>query len=214
MTDLRERLAALTLLPVLTIHSEEQAVGLCGALSAGGINAVEITLRTPAALAAIAAVKQSLPELQVAAGTVLSVRDMEAVAAAGVDFAVSPGLSRKLHDAAQALSLPFLPGVSTASEVLAGLEYGLDCFKFFPASACGGPALLKAFVAPFHGVSFCPTGGINSNNVREYLSLPNVLCVGGSWMIDPDHLARQDWAAITAATGQAVSGATDPPDPS
>ncbi|MDT8429617.1 MAG: bifunctional 4-hydroxy-2-oxoglutarate aldolase/2-dehydro-3-deoxy-phosphogluconate aldolase [Pseudomonadales bacterium] len=205
MINLRERLASLTLLPVLTVHSEEQAVGLCRALSAGGITAVEITLRTPAALAAIAAVRQSLPELQVAAGTVLGVKDVEAVAAAGVDFAVSPGLSRQLVDAARSLSLALLPGVSTASEVMTGLECGLDCFKFFPASACGGPALLKAFVAPFHAVSFCPTGGINASNVHAYLSLPNVLCVGGSWMIDQEHLANHDWTAITAATQQALA---------
>jgi len=191
------QLKKLTVLPVLVVHSEQQAVDICRALQAGGMGAVEITLRTSAALAAIRAVKQSLPGLLVAAGTVNSAKDMEAVAAAGVDFAVSPGLTRSLADSARSLALPFLPGVSTASEILSGIEYGFDCFKFFPASACGGPALLKAFVSPFNGVSFCPTGGINLTNATDYLSLPNVLCVGGSWMLPAEQVAGGQWSTIT-----------------
>jgi len=194
---LQQQLKKLTVLPVLIVHSEQEAVDLCRALQAGGMGAVEITLRTSAALAAIRAVKQSLPELLVAAGTVNSVKDMEAVADAGVDFAVSPGLTRSLAESARSLDLPFLPGVSSASEVLSGIEYGFNCFKFFPASVCGGPALLKAFISPFNGVSFCPTGGITLANAADYLALPNVLCVGGSWMLPTALIAGGQWDLIT-----------------
>jgi 2-dehydro-3-deoxyphosphogluconate aldolase / (4S)-4-hydroxy-2-oxoglutarate aldolase len=179
------------------VHSEQEAVDLSRALQAGGMGAVEITLRTSAALAAIRAVKQSMPELLVAAGTVNSVKVMEAVADAGVDFAVSPGLTRSLAECARSLELPFLPGVSTASEVLGGIEYGFNCFKFFPASVCGGPAFLKALASPFNEVSFCPTGGITLANAPDYLALPNVLCVGGSWMLPTGLVAGGQWDAIT-----------------
>lgn len=196
MPNIRDQLDGVTLLPVLVVNSEEDAVGISQALFDAGITAVEITLRTPAALAAIRAVKQAIPTLSVAAGTVNTVADMEAVAGADVDFAVSPGLTRALAECARALQLPFLPGVSTASEVLGGMELGYDCFKLFPASACGGPALLKAWAAPLAGVSFCPTGGINASNAGDYLALPNVLCVGGSWMLQADTIAAGDWVSI------------------
>lgn len=201
---LPNQLRKMTVLPVLIVHSEQEAVDLSRALQAGGMGAVEITLRTSAALSAIRAVKQSLPDLLVAAGTVNTVKDMEAVADAGVDFAVSPGLTRSLAESARTLELPFLPGVSTASEVLGGMEYGFDCFKFFPASACGGPALLKAFASPFGSVSFCPTGGINLGNAPDYLSLSNVLCVGGSWMLSPEQVAARQWEAITEQVKQTL----------
>jgi 2-dehydro-3-deoxyphosphogluconate aldolase/(4S)-4-hydroxy-2-oxoglutarate aldolase len=122
---------------------------------------------------------------------------MESVAAAGADFAVSPGLTGALAESARYLELPFLPGASTATEILMGMEYGFTCFKFFPASACGGPDLLKALSSPFSGIKFCPTGGINLANAPEYLSLPNVLCVGGSWMVTPELLVGQQWQTIT-----------------
>jgi 2-dehydro-3-deoxyphosphogluconate aldolase / (4S)-4-hydroxy-2-oxoglutarate aldolase len=195
--DLPEALRKLTILPVLVVDSEQQALDLARALHAGGLAAVEITLRTGAALAAVRAVKQNLPDLLVGAGTVLTEHDMAAVAEAGADFAVSPGLTRVLADSAQSLDMPFLPGVSTASEVLRGMEYGFRCFKLFPASACGGPTLLKAFISPFCGIHFCPTGGINQANAPDYLSLPNVLCVGGSWMVTPELLAGKQWQTIT-----------------
>jgi 2-dehydro-3-deoxyphosphogluconate aldolase / (4S)-4-hydroxy-2-oxoglutarate aldolase len=201
---LSDQLKKLTVLPVLIVHSEQEAVDLSHALQAGGMGAVEITLRTPAALSAIRAVKQSLPDLLVAAGTVTTVKDMEMVADAGVDFAVSPGLTRSLAECARTLGLSFLPGVSTASDVLGGMEYGFNCFKFFPASACGGPALLKAFASPFHGVSFCPTGGINLANAPDYLSLPNVLCVGGSWMLPSEIIAARQWQIITRQVRQCL----------
>lgn len=200
MSQMRELLSQLTILPVLVVNSEDEAVGISQALFDAGITAVEITLRTSAALASIRAVKQSLPALSVAAGTVNTVADMEAVAKANVDFAVSPGLTRALAESAHSLNMPFLPGVSTASEVLAGLELGFDCFKFFPAAACGGTALLKAWSGPLTGIGFCPTGGINARNAAEYLSLPNVLCVGGSWMLQADSIAAGDWVSIRNST--------------
>jgi len=200
MSHMCEQLRQLTILPVLVVTSEEEAVSISQALSDAGISAVEITLRTPAALSAIRAVKQALPALRVGAGTVNTVSDMQAVATIGVDFVVSPGLTRALAESARSLDMPFLPGVSTASEVLRGMELGFDCFKFFPAAACGGPALLKAFSGPMAGVSFCPTGGINASNASEYLALPNVLCVGGSWMLQADVIAAGDWVSIRNST--------------
>ncbi len=202
MVYLREQLDGVRVLPVLQVESEEQAVGLCRALQAGGLKGVEITLRTSAALAAISAVKKTLPDLMVAAGTVNSIRDMESVAAAGVDLAVSPGLTRLLSDCARELGMPFLPGVSTASEILGGLELGYTTFKFFPAETSGGVAALSAFGAPFQGVSFCPTGGINQENLADYLKLPNVICAGGSWMVPKDLLADRDWQAIESRARQ------------
>jgi len=208
MVNLREKLRSLTVIPVLIIDSEEQAVDLCRALTKGGLKAVEITLRTPAALSAIKAVKQALPELLVAAGTVISTKDMENVAQAGVDFAVSPGLTRTLSESARACELAFLPGVSTASEIIGGIELGHRDFKFFPAQASGGAALLKAFVSPFAGISFCPTGGINGANVASYLALDNVCCVGGSWLIADDLLAQRRWTDISRSVANTLAELT------
>lgn len=196
MTPIREQLLKVRVMPVLTGHSEAQALAVCDALAAGGIFAVEITLRTPAALAAIRAVKAARPDFCVAAGTIRTPQDMEAVAAAGVDFAVSPGWSPSLSSAASALGLAFLPGVSTPSEIIQGGECGHQCFKLFPAEAVGGISLLKALASPFSGVEFCPTGGIGPHNYRDYLALPNVLCIGGSWMVDPKLIEAEQWDEI------------------
>lgn len=206
MTFLKEQLMLARVLPVLIVNSEEEAVALCRALQSGGMSAVEITLRTPAALAAIKAVKQTLPDLTVAAGTVISTRDMENVAEAGVDFAVSPGLTRALSECAHHLGLNFLPGVSTASEIMGGMELGHRLFKFFPAEASGGIKLLKAFESPFAGISFCPTGGLNAGNAQSYLELGNVSCIGGSWMIDAEKIKAMQWAALTQSVRQCLTG--------
>jgi len=192
-------------MPVLTVHSEKQALTVCDALAAGGIFAVEITLRTPEALAVIRAVKAARPNFCVAAGTVRTPHDMEAVAAAGVDFAVSPGWSPSLSAAARAFGLPFLPGVSTASEIIQGSECGHQCFKFYPAEAVGGIPLLKALVSPFAGVEFCPTGGIGPHNYRDYLALANVLCIGGSWMVDPKLIEAEQWGKIESLSRECMS---------
>lgn len=195
---LPEQLRKFTILPVLVVDSVTQAVALTEALRAGGMLAVEVTLRTQVALSAMREIKLSFPDILLGAGTVNTPADMEAAAEAGADFAVSPGLTRLLAEQARSMRMPFLPGVSTASEVLGGMELGYDCFKFFPASAAGGPALLRALAGPFPGISFCPTGGIDMNNAADYLALPNVLCVGGSWMAGRAQVDAGDWQLITA----------------
>ena len=205
MSPIREQLLKVRVMPVLTVHSEAQALAVCDALAAGGILAVEITLRTQAALSAIRAVKAARPDFCVAAGTVRSPQDMEAVAAAGVDFAVSPGWSPSLSAAASALGLPFLPGVSTPSEIIQGSECGHSCFKFYPAEAVGGIPLLKALAGPFAGVEFCPTGGIGTHNYRDYLALPNVLCIGGSWMVDTKLIEAQQWDEIESLSRECMA---------
>ena len=205
MSPIREQLLKVRVMPVLTVNSEAQALAVCDALAAGGILAVEITLRTPAALSAIRAVKAARPDFCVAAGTVRTPQDMEAVAAAGVDFAVSPGWSPNLSAAASALGLPFLPGVSTPSEIIQGSECGHSCFKFYPAEAVGGISLLKALAGPFAGVEFCPTGGIGTHNYRDYLALPNVLCIGGSWMVDTKLIEAQQWDEIESLSRECMA---------
>lgn len=194
--SLQGLLESIRVLPVLTCDTVKQAVDASHALQHGGLKAVEVTLRTPVALEAIAAVKSALPGFVVAAGTVKSVADMKAVRQAGADFAVSPGFTVRLAEAAREEGLPYLPGVATPSEILLAAEQGLACFKLFPASAVGGLALLKALASPLEGIVFCPTGGINESNYRDYLALPNVVCVGGSWMVAPDLLRQDRWAEI------------------
>lgn len=203
--DVKTIIHSAKVLPVLTVTNSEEAVALSRALAAGGITAVEITLRTAAAIKAISAVKQALPELLVAAGTVIDVKQMASVSAAGADFAVSPGMTEKLVDKATELSLPYLPGVATPSEVMRGLELGLNCFKLFPAVAVGGLALLKSLAAPLAGASFCPTGGLTLKNFTDFLALPNVICVGGSWMADSQLVTTQDWQGIAALARETMS---------
>lgn len=213
MLPLRQILESTGVLPVLTVTSAETSVAICAALQRGGIVAVEITLRTPAALDAIRLTKQQLPSLMVSAGTVTTVAEMQAVKEAGVDFAVSPGMTDQLVHAATDLELPFLPGVATPSEVMRGREMGIEIFKLFPATVVGGVGLLKAIAGPLPEVRFCPTGGLSLANMATFLALPNVLCVGGSWLCPADALARQDWVAIeeiarqTSALVQAASTA-------
>ena len=200
-------LADLKILPVLTVEDEQTAVALCQALSRAGLRAVEITLRTAAALAALNAVKRALPDLQTAAGTVTRPAQMAQVKDTGADFAVSPGLTETLIAAANEAELPFLPGVATASEVIRGQELGITCFKLFPATAVGGLPLLQSLAAPLPTAHFCPTGGLNQTNFAGFLALPNVPCVGGSWMVGRTHLAAQDWSAIEATAAQAAQAA-------
>ncbi len=207
MSAISETLATLKILPVLTVNDIDEALALCQALRDGGIKAVEITLRTASALEALREVKNALPDLLVAAGTVNSVQSMDAVAAAGVDFALSPGMTPALLHRAQTLGLPFVPGVATASEILQAMEFGLDCFKLFPAEVVGGMALLKAFAEPLAGVYFCPTGGVSEDNFRAYLALPNVVCVGGSWIAPKSLVAQKDWTGVAETTRTALMSA-------
>jgi 2-dehydro-3-deoxyphosphogluconate aldolase/(4S)-4-hydroxy-2-oxoglutarate aldolase len=184
-------------IPVIVIGELAHAVPLAQALVAAGVRVLEITLRSEVALAAIREISREVPEALVGAGTVLNSDDLKNVAAAGGCFAISPGLTPNLLTAAAQGSLPLIPGISTASELMMGLEAGLDCFKFFPAGAAGGLAMLKSLAGPFAGVTFCPTGGIGPDNYRDYLALTNVACVGGSWLAPPGLVAAGDWPAIT-----------------
>ena len=201
---IREMLSRLRIIPVLTVSSPEQALAVCEALQAGGIQGVEITLRSDAALDSISRVREAMPDFIVGAGTVKTATDLDSVAERGAAFAVSPGLSDDVVTRALARSTPLLPGVATASELMRGLAAGLDCFKLFPAEAVGGRALLKSLAAPFPEAAFCPTGGVNLDNVSDYLALPNVLCVGGSWMVADDLLAREDWPEVARLSAAAM----------
>jgi 2-dehydro-3-deoxyphosphogluconate aldolase/(4S)-4-hydroxy-2-oxoglutarate aldolase len=192
--------------PVMVIHKLEQAVPLAKALAAGGIRVLEITLRTPVAIAAIAAISREVPGAIVGAGTVTRLEELEAVTAAGAVFAISPGLTAELLDAANRGPIPLIPGVATVSELMTGMIRGYDHFKFFPAEAAGGVKMLQAFAGPFPGVTFCPTGGITPANYREYLVLHNVACVGGSWVAPQEAMDRGDWTRITLLAREAVDG--------
>lgn len=205
MLNLEEVLRRLRIVPVLTVDDAQQAVEVCRALRAGGLGGVEITLRTPAAKAAIQAVKATLPGFLVGAGTVKTVADVEAVAALEVDFAVSPGFSRRVSDSAFAHGVPLLPGIATASELMAGLDAGRHLFKFFPAEAIGGLPLLKSLAGPFPEALFCPTGGITPTNVGAYLAQPNVMCVGGSWMVAPELIRAGDWHQVEQLSREALA---------
>lgn len=184
--------------PVVVIHELAHAVPLARALVAGGTPAIEVTLRTPVALDAIRAIATEVEDAKVGAGTVLSPRELAAVARAGAQFAVSPGCTPALLDAAAYSSVPLLPGAATASEVMALLERGYTLQKCFPAAAIGGAALLKSWAGPLPAARFCPTGGITADNAREYLALPNVVCVGGSWLTPRALVEAGDWQAIEA----------------
>lgn len=186
-------------LPVLTVTSPSQAVNLCQALYQGGIQAVEITLRTEAALAALAQVKQALPQLIVSAGTVCTPEQVNQVADIGVDFGVSPAATANLLNTIKDRGLPFIPGVATPSEAMFAAELGFNHAKLFPATAVGGLKLLKSLAAPLPHLKFCPTGGLNQENFIDFLQLPNVFCVGGSWMVDAELLKAEDWNGIAAA---------------
>jgi len=183
-------------LPVLVVHELAHAVPLARALVAGGLRMLEVTLRTPVALDAIRAMAHAVPEAVVGAGTVLTPADAQAAAQAGARFAVSPGLRPALHQACRDLGLAWLPGVATASEVMQGLEAGLDTFKLFPAVPIGGVALLQAWAGPLPGAVYCPTGGITAAHARDFLALPQVACVGGSWLAPAQAMAQGQWAAI------------------
>jgi len=192
-------------IPVLQFHSVADGVAVSRALSSGGVRVLEITLRTPAALDVIHAVRDLADDIFVGAGTVTRPEQFAAAKAAGARFAVSPGITAELAQAAQESGLAWLPGVATASEVLQAQALGYDCLKLFPAEAVGGVPLLKALYGPFADVRFCPTGGITAESAPAYLALPNVLCVGGSWLTPPSLIARGDWDVITTLA-RAASG--------
>ena len=197
---LRDRVDAVfaraPVIPVLTIERLEDALPLCRALVDNGLPVLEVTLRTPCAFDAIALVARELPDACVGAGTVLSAADLARVADAGAAFAISPGATDALYAAAKAGDTPLIPGIATASELMRGLEHGWRRFKFFPAEASGGTAALKGFAGPLPMARFCPTGGIDAAKAPAYLALPNVACVGGSWMLPGDAVQAGDWERI------------------
>lgn len=185
-----------SVIPVLTIDSESEAVPLARALGESGLRLIEVTLRTPAAPAAIAAIARELPDVIIGAGTLQSPADVSRARAAGARFLVSPGLTPELAAAALASDLPYLPGVATPSEIMAARDLGICFLKLFPAGAVGGIGLLRALAPVFPGVAFCPTGGIDEGNAPDYLALPNVPLVGGSWMAPKEAVAARDWDRV------------------
>jgi 2-dehydro-3-deoxyphosphogluconate aldolase/(4S)-4-hydroxy-2-oxoglutarate aldolase len=184
-------------IPVVQLDRAEDAAPMARALLTGGIRTVEITLRTPAALAAIRAVAEEVPDIAVGAGTLLNTDDLAAAVDAGAGFFVSPGLTPALLKDAESRGLAYLPGAATSTEIMMALDHGFDRLKIFPAVPLG-PELIKSFAGPFPRVSFCTTGGITRENAADFLALPNVDCVGASWVVTSDTLAAKDWAAIEA----------------
>jgi 2-dehydro-3-deoxyphosphogluconate aldolase/(4S)-4-hydroxy-2-oxoglutarate aldolase len=200
-----EILQAGAVMPVVVIDDAAHAVPLARALVAGGIRAIEITLRTGAALEAIQAIARDVPDAIPGVGTAVTPADVLAALDAGARFIVSPGVTPALRDAAIGSGLPFLPGIATASELMSGMAAGLSAFKFFPAAQAGGVEGLKALGGPFPSVRFCPTGGVSAANAGAYLALPNVACVGGSWLAPRDLIAAGDFAKIEQLARQAAA---------
>jgi 2-dehydro-3-deoxyphosphogluconate aldolase / (4S)-4-hydroxy-2-oxoglutarate aldolase len=193
--------------PVIVVTQPEQAVPIAHALLDGGIDVMEITLRHKAALAAIERVAKHVPQMFVGAGTVTHADDMARVQAAGATFALSPGMTDKLVQAAMQCRLPFIPGVMSPSEVMVARDYGFNLVKLFPAAQAGGLAMLKALNGPLGGMRFCPTGGVSLSNLNEFLKQPNVTMVGGSWLTPLDTVERGDWREITRLARQATDAA-------
>lgn len=193
--------------PVLVIKDVAHAVPLAKALIAGGIRVLEVTLRTPVAIEAIRKIAQEVPEAFVGAGTVTNEEQLRQVTEAGALFAISPGMTTELLDAGNKGSISLIPGISSTSELMSGIDKGYTHFKFFPAEASGGIKALKSISGPFPDVVFCPTGGIGQNNYLDYLALPNVMCAGGSWLAPDDAVENGDWDRITQLAKDAVAGA-------
>ena len=203
---------AARLIPVLTIGRVEQAVPLARALVAGGVRMLEVTLRTPAGAEAARAIRDAVPDAVVGLGTVLTRRDLELARELDLPFAFSPGATPELLDAAAELGIPFVPGVQTASELMAALARGFGAVKFFPAEPAGGIPALKALAGPFPEARFCPTGGIAEDAAARWLALPNVVAVGGSWLAPAAEVDRGDWDAITGRARRAMERLGAHPD--
>lgn len=201
----RQVLQRCRLMPVVCIDNANHAVPLANALLEGGINVIEITLRTPAALAAIEAIAAAVPDMWVGAGTLVRPEQINAIAQAGARFVLSPGATPAIHEAVRVQGMPFIPGVATASDIMLAMAAGLDAFKFFPAQSMGGVATLQAFAGPFADALFCPTGGIKPETAANFLSLDNVACVGGSWLTPAALLREQQWSAISALARQSLA---------
>jgi len=197
MDDIRDILSANRVVPVVVLDRVQDTAPLCEALLQGGIHAIEVTLRTEAAMAAIGEAAKRFPDMIVGAGTLLNANQITQVMDLGARFGVSPGSTPALLEAVSTKGLPFLPGGSSVSEFMALAEARFPVQKFFPAGAAGGPAFLKSLASPLADISFCPTGGINAENAEDYLALPNVIAVGGSWFVSVDRIRNGAWSNIT-----------------
>ncbi|WQW51905.1 bifunctional 4-hydroxy-2-oxoglutarate aldolase/2-dehydro-3-deoxy-phosphogluconate aldolase [Helicobacter pylori] len=193
------------IVPVVVIEDLSDAVPLAQSLIEGGIPIIEVTLRSSCALEAIELIAKNVPKMRVGAGTILNLTQLEQAQNRGAEFLISPGLTIKLLEHAKKKDMPLIPGVSSSSEVMQALELGYNTLKFFPAEYCGGVKLLNAFNGPFKGVKFCPTGGISADNMRSYLNLENVLCVGGSWLTPKDLIQNKEWDKITEICKRALA---------
>ncbi|GAA9322092.1 bifunctional 4-hydroxy-2-oxoglutarate aldolase/2-dehydro-3-deoxy-phosphogluconate aldolase [Helicobacter pylori] len=193
------------IVPVVVIEDIKDAVPLAQSLIEGGIHIIEVTLRSSCALEAIELIAKNVPKMRVGAGTILNPTQLEQAQNRGAEFLISPGLTITLLEHAKKKDMPLIPGVSSSSEVMQALELGYHALKFFPAEYCGGVKLLNAFNGPFKGVKFCPTGGISADNMRSYLNLENVLCVGGSWLTPKDLIKNKEWDKITEICKRALA---------
>ncbi|WQW14624.1 bifunctional 4-hydroxy-2-oxoglutarate aldolase/2-dehydro-3-deoxy-phosphogluconate aldolase [Helicobacter pylori] len=193
------------IVPVVVIENIKDAVPLAQSLIEGGIPIIEVTLRSSCALEAIELIAKNVPKMRVGAGTILNPTQLEQAQNRGAEFLISPGLTIKLLEHAKKKDMPLIPGVSSSSEVMQALELGYNALKFFPAEYCGGVKLLNAFNGPFKGVKFCPTGGISADNMRSYLDLENVLCVGGSWLTPKNLIQNKEWDKITEICKRALA---------
>ncbi|GHQ01594.1 ketohydroxyglutarate aldolase [Helicobacter pylori] len=193
------------IVPVVVIENIKDAVPLAQSLIEGGIHIIEVTLRSSCALEAIELIAKNVPKMCVGAGTILNPTQLEQAQNRGAEFLISPGLTIKLLEYAKKKDMPLIPGVSSSSEVMQALELGYNALKFFPAEYCGGVKLLNAFNGPFKGVKFCPTGGISADNMRSYLNLENVLCVGGSWLTPKNLIQNKEWDKITEICKRALA---------
>ncbi|GAA7918036.1 bifunctional 4-hydroxy-2-oxoglutarate aldolase/2-dehydro-3-deoxy-phosphogluconate aldolase [Helicobacter pylori] len=193
------------IVPVVVIENIKDAVPLAQSLIEGGIPIIEVTLRSSCALEAIELIAKNVPKMRVGAGTILNPAQLEQAQNRGAEFLISPGLTIKLLEYAKKKDMPLIPGVSSSSEVMQALELGYSTLKFFPAEYCGGVKLLNAFNGPFKGVKFCPTGGISADNMRSYLDLENVLCVGGSWLTPKNLIQNKEWDKITGICKRALA---------
>ncbi|PDW13299.1 keto-deoxy-phosphogluconate aldolase [Helicobacter pylori] len=193
------------IVPVVVIEDLNDAVPLAQSLIEGGIPIIEVTLRSSCALEAIELIAKNVPKMRVGAGTILNLTQLEQAQNRGAEFLISPGLTIKLLEHAKKKNMPLIPGVSSSSEVMQALELGYNALKFFPAEYCGGVKLLNAFNGPFKGVKFCPTGGISADNMRSYLNLENVLCVGGSWLTPKNLIQNKEWDKITEICKRALA---------
>ncbi|WP_217582624.1 bifunctional 4-hydroxy-2-oxoglutarate aldolase/2-dehydro-3-deoxy-phosphogluconate aldolase [Helicobacter pylori] len=193
------------IVPVVVVEDIKDAVPLAQSLIEGGIPIIEVTLRSSCALEAIELIAKNVPKMRVGAGTILNLTQLEQAQNRGAEFLISPGLTIKLLEHAKKKDMPLIPGVSSSSEVMQALELGYSALKFFPAEYCGGVKLLNAFNGPFKGVKFCPTGGISADNMRSYLNLENVLCVGGSWLTPKNLIQNKEWDKITEICKRALA---------